>query len=215
MYTDYCTRQEFLNLSNDPQGAKYTPDDIDAAQREAVLALESWAYSAWPTVTGADGDGTALTARSTTEVFDGRSAVLVLTHLPIIAISTLTLDGNALVANSDYYAYPEGGYVRFGNKLNYTMRGVSVAYTYGFSTTPQVVKRPLMQAMKSLLDQRSGRSATPLPGLTSYTTETATFTWPRRRYNEQPPAPWAWDLGASDAIRTYWRPSRPVGWSSI
>lgn len=205
MATDYFTREALR--------AKYptltaSDADIDAAQAEVIERLEAWARSAWPNVTGSAGNGTAATARSATEVHDGgRADFLVLDRIPVLAVSALTSEGIAVAASS-YSLYLEEGIVQFEalSAVGFSRRGISITYTYGFTSTPQSVKRAVMQASKSLLS--TGGDARIPANVRSYSTETTTFEIEAERSEQT--QPWPWDENASEGIRSYWARERPL-----
>lgn len=210
MAIDYFTRAEFREYANDPAGAseRYSNADIDRAQAEVIERLEAWAHTAWPNVTGANGDGTAAARRATSETLDAYDAQLVLAAYPIVAPLTAFTAGDppTTVPLTSYDVHPERGLIEFGSELEVRLpRHYVVTYSYGYTATPMSIKRPAMQATKTLLDRGEGRSGIP-PNVRTYTTETATFEFDEEP--DQPYKPWPWDESASRDVRSFWLPNR-------
>lgn len=202
MSTDYFTRAEYRAFAGDTTS---TDAQIDAAQTEVIDALEEWAGSAWPHVTGVAGDGTAAGARSTTEFFDGPTDLLVTSKLPVIAITSIENAG-VVVAAESYYLYLEDGRIRFPSEIGLAPRVLEVAYTYGHTTTPWTIKRPAMQATKALLRQQSGRSKIPQRASQLQSEGTTILL----NTEDDDKRPWPWEEDASRDVRSYWGPSRPI-----
>lgn len=205
---DYFTRAEFRSFAGDPGGASpvYSDAEIDDAQAEVIDHLEQWAMSAWPNVTGADGDGTAATRRSTSEVFDP-DKVFLLGRLPAGEVTEITVDGE-VVADDTYFAYLDEGYVSVNNGLGSSPRDVVITYTYGFESTPFSIKRAAMQATKSLLDQSRSQGKKIPSNVQQYQTEGTTFVFDENRDDFL--RPWPWDPDASQLVRSYWSSERPM-----
>lgn len=208
MRRDYFTRAEFLEFAGDPEGAKYGDDAIDRAQDEVIEALESWAHSSWPNVPEVgpeDGDGTAAAPRSTTETFDGDVAEVTLENVPVIEATTITI-GDTELDVTEFDVYGSESIVGFGSNVGSGRRAIVVEYTFGHTSTPWAIKRPVMQATKSLLDGQPGKSK--IPARTSrYQTGSTTI---ERDTTSTDVKPWPWDDDASKAVRSYWGPFRPV-----
>lgn len=201
MFTDYFSRAEFRAFVGDTvTPPRYTDALIDARQAEVIEALELWASSAWPTIDPAatTTDGKSTTPRSTTETFDGGDDLIVLTKLPVIDISTLTVAG---VAVSSFTLYKQEGAVRF-NSAPQGRQSVAMSYRYGYTVTPPTIKRAAMQATKALIDESDfGQRKKKIPRNTErYSTETASFILAT---SDKPAQPWPWDPNASADVSPF------------
>lgn len=205
MSRDYFTRAEF-DAAFPAHG--YTGAQVDAAQAEVIEALEKWAHSAWPNVTGTDGDGTAANKRTATDTFDGGEDTFTLSHVPVDSITSVTVDETALTTDA-YYLYAEEAQVVGATELGLYPRGVVVVYRYGYGLTPWSIKRTAMQATKALLEEQKGAKAgSKIPPRTSqYSTEGTTFVFGD---NDKPVMPWPWDENASRDVRAYWESEKPI-----
>ena len=204
---DYFTRAEFRNFvgdTADPQ--KYSDSAIDEAQKEVIDELERWADSAWPNVTGIDGDGTAAAPRSAVETFDPDESFIV-SRVPIIEITEIT-DDAVVVDATRYDVYLEEGVIAAPNGLGSKVRGVVISYTYGFDSTPFAVKHAAMQATKAMLDQAKGKGSRIPPNTSQMQTETTTLVF--KDVTDDNLRPWPWAPSASQAVRSYWSDQRPM-----
>jgi len=148
-----------------------------------------------------DGDGTAASPRSSTEVFDGGTATLFFRYRPVIAVTSMLLDDDVLDPD-DYYLYPDEGYLRLGvDPSRFGYRRYTLSYTYGATTCPLAVKGPAMLATRSLLMQNL---PTQVPSnVSQLTTEATTMLF--GQFGTRDKKPWPWDQEASDQIKAYWR----------
>lgn len=84
---------------------------------------------------------------------------------------------------------------------------VTVAYRYGHGQADWDVKRPIIQASRSLLGTTEKRGKLPA-GLRQYSTEGSTFVFGEEQLRGE--RPWPWDMDATNAIRAMWEEERPT-----
>lgn len=165
-------------------------------------------------VTGASvyvsGDGTAASARSRTDYFDGGVDRWFLPVAPILSIASITFDSEAIAPES-YVLYNREGTIAFDVPLpERLIRGLKlglVTYSYGYTSTPRSVKRPAMAATRSLIRGDGDAAQKIPPNVTQYTTENTTFVM--RNDGETYDDLWPWDQDASRALAAYWERHRP------
>ena len=205
MRTDYFSRAAFRSFIGDDDKSLYQDEAIDLAQSEVIERLEAWSSSAWPTVDpdAETTDGVTTAPRSAIEHPDGGNDVVFLEHLPVIAVESITLVGNALSPVA-YTAHLAEGVVTFAAVLP-VWAGVRVSYSYGFTETPATIRRAAMLATKTLLESAPGRSKIP-PKTRSVTSEGTTI---ELSTEDGVVDPWPWDLAASALVVTYWDRERP------
>jgi hypothetical protein len=178
----------------------------------ATLADPAVAAVTGATVTWGDGDGTAAAPRVRTDSLDGGTDLWVLRGIPVIELSAASWHGEVLLAEA-YNLYPLRGHITFWTELGPGSRSGEVTYTYGFTECPVSVKRPCMQATKSLM-QSFGEGGSKLPpNVTEYTTENTTFVLDQSKSPDI--EPWPWDASANRDINTYWGPHRPAVWLAV
>lgn len=179
------------------------------------------ASPALTTVTGAgfymDGDGTASSPRSTTRRLFWRSPLLNTQFVPLIDLTTFQISGteqDQTLCQIDTGA----GTIRWGDwstRKAPILRGaptqIDLAYTYGFLACPASVKRPCMQATRTLLMQEEDRGGIPR-NVERYQTDGTTFNFNERKEGCQP---WPWDEDSSDDIRSFWMRRRPRRAASV
>lgn len=161
------------------------------------------ANNAGTTVVGAltfkDGDGTAARPRSAVETFDGGRDSLVLSHTPLLEVDSLVIR-SVTVDPLSYAVYDDDGIIGFDTALQSGRRMAVVTFDFGHTSTPFSVKRPAMQATKSLLDSAEGRTRIP-PNTKRYVTETAEF---ELSTDDADSLVFSWDKSASDALKSFW-----------
>lgn len=201
MVADYFTEDDFREVVHDSTSPyRYETADIDRAQEEVIDRLERYARTSW-------------TARARTQTERSTAPLLLFDRVPVLAVTSVTLDGTAFTL-SDLEMHFAIGRIRWGDwsipgspRLS-TPGLVSIIYTYGFDyaagAVPWSIRRPCIQASRTLLDGEEERGKIPRNTL-RYSSERTDLTLGRRGAGK----PWPWDSGASDDIRTYWDSSRP------
>lgn len=209
MRTDYFTAEEFKAYVGDEVYEGFTPESVDETQDEVIERLEMWAGSAWPTVED------PAEARSATERHDGRGGVIILRNRPVIAISSF-LDASYEVSADRYDLDRESGTIdlMYGTATVFGLlpewSAITIEYTYGATETPRWIKRPVMDAVRSLLGETKPGSGKRIPARTrSMTTGKTTIDLDNEKVDEV--LPWPWDPSASAAVRSVWMPSGVYG----
>lgn len=151
-----------------------------------------------------DGDGTAASPRSRTDLFYSVNwPQLTTDYVPLLSVSEVMAPNDYAVTT--YTTDDEIGLLAWGTKLiepSYDL--VTVDYTYGFTSCPWAVKRACIDACKTLMTTEENRSGLP-PGVTQYSTGNTTVFL---QQTQEPAEPWPWDRTASDAIAVYWKRPR-------
>jgi hypothetical protein len=199
MVADYFDETDFRELAHDKTSPfKYETTDIDRAQEEVIQRLEKWARTSW---------------KSRTRVDARRENVplLLTTRIPILTLDSVSIDGTDLDIGGLELNF-ESGRIRWGD---WSLAGqprldapglIVITYTYGFDQddVDWAIRRPCIQAARSLLDGEEERGKIPR-NTQRYSSERTDLTLGRRGAGK----PFPWDSGASDDIRAYWDPSRP------
>lgn len=204
MSADYFSVAEFRDFAGEKGGRDYVDTEIIRNQGAVIGMLEAWAHSAWPNVTGADGDGTAAEPRSVQEMLDGGHDSVVLDRLPVLSVELLTFNDNQLEVGTDYWLYVDSGIIRFAGELEQTRQTLQVLYRYGFESCPDEVKLPVMHATQSRMDPQQGRKK--LPRNATQISSRGTIATLTTGSDES--LPWSWDEEASRMMQDYWGGSR-------
>lgn len=197
--SDYFTAEDFRELAKDRTSPfKYSDDDITRAQEEVIGRLEKWARTSWK-------------ARSDVYAERRKAPLVLVPRVPILTLDAVTVDGSVVdVGNIE--ANFDVGRLRWGDWSIPGMPAfgspglVVVEYTYGLDQddVEWQIRRPCIQASRSLLDGEEERGKIPR-NTQRYSSERTDITLGRRGAGK----PFPWDSGASDDIRAYWEPSRP------
>jgi hypothetical protein len=210
MARDYFTRAEYRLWF---PGTLHTDEQIDGAQAVVIDHIERWARSAWPNVTGVEGDGTAAAPRSRIETIETDKPDIFLERVPVIAVASVTVDGILAVVDDHYTTDLALGIVGFHyGPDGFTVEAVTT-YTYGHTSTPPAIKHAAMLATYSYIeanrpDGGGGAGAIP-PNVESYTTEGTTFVMRDEDIGDDAFRPFDWDMVASRMVRSFWAPDRP------
>ncbi len=195
-FADYFTYDEFGELTGDTEaGGRAQPPAVMRAQAEVVERLEEWARTAWR-------------RRTYTEAVRLTHTRFALSRVPVISVQSANLDGSAMSG----YVYDANGVVRFGvldndlQVLDY-LAVVDVSYTYGYDSVPWAIKRPCIDAARSLLWRSDPESNIPA-NTESYTNQGTTIRFAPTSESEMD-MPWPWAPDASREVRSYWGPKRP------
>lgn len=88
------------------------------------------------------------------EIYDGDGTdTLFLEHYPIVAISSLKLDGEALDSD-DYYIYPYKGYIRLADSVfTKDYQNIEITYTAGWGVTRDDIPDALKLALKMWVER--------------------------------------------------------------
>ena len=101
--------------------------------------------------------GRTFSYQSTTEYVDGSAELeyYFVRHRPLISVSSVTLDDNALTEDEQYWVYPDKGLVRFlaGILTDASPRNVVITYTYGFEEVPEDIKLVNVELVVLLFDR--------------------------------------------------------------
>lgn len=155
-----------------------------------------------------DRTGTAATPRSITHKQMWRVPLYTLSRKPVIELTSFTL---ADVDVEDYTLLEDEATLRWmdwdGKPPEFDgPRLLEVSYSFGFTSTPEPVKRPCIRATEALLLTEEQRGGIPR-NVDRYSTEATTFDFnrPNRRT-----LPWPWDEDSSEDVRAYWDRDRPM-----
>lgn len=169
------------------------PDQVTLADPAGASVADA---SVW-----LDGDGTAHGPRVAMEELPIRGGMLFLGRIPVIELLVVSPSGSSPIDPAECVLRPRLGIVELPGQPK---GWCAVTYSYGHLRCPRQVRRPAMAATLSLL--RDSQPTKIPTTATQVTTESTTFVFggkPAWR------APWPWDEAASDAVRTWWGPSRP------
>jgi hypothetical protein len=150
--------------------------------------------------------------------------LILLPRRPVIGVSRLSLNGVeiapadvAVFSSSEYTIDLEAGILRWGDW--YTGRPttppphyVEVDFQFGFTSTPDEVKRPCIFATETLLRQQDTNTRIPR-NVTSYTTDATSFKMDGG--GDVDYEPWPWDMEATSDMCSYWKSQRPRGAMSV
>lgn len=205
MTADYFTEAEFREVSGDDKAPfRFSPADIARAQAEVERRFERWARMSF-------------TTRTISQATRTNIPLVILYRSPIISVDAWSIDGTAydpalLTIEADAATVRWGDWTG-GSRPVVNAPGVAVFdYTYGFADVDGdgivqdwSVKRPLIQAAVSLLDGEEHRGKIPRNA---------------RRYSSErtdivlggvgSTKPFPWDPRASDDVRSYVLPFRPI-----
>ena len=163
----------------------------------------------------ADTDGFAATYRTRTENFQGVwGPQLTLSSVPIVAVQGVAETYDALAVDPvDIDLELETATVTWGlSAFDSPVDIVAITYSYGYGGCPWDIKRPCIQAARSLLGTTEKRGKLP-PGLRQYSTEGSTFVFGEEQLSGK--KPWPWDLDAANAIIAAWADERPTSFVSV
>ena len=208
MLNDYYTTAEFRSTVADiTVPHRYDDTDIARAQDEVIRRFEFWARTSWK-------------QRTRAETHQSNVALVVLTRLPISSLTSVVLDGDTLTL-ADLQVDYAAGIIRWGDWSLSAPRLsppglVVVTYKFGYNEDSGIpehviedwsIKRPCIDAAKTLLDGEEGRGKVPRNAL-RYSSERTDITLGRRGAGK----PFPWDARASDDLRAYIEPRRAKGW---
>ncbi len=78
------------------------------------------------------------------EYFDGEDGLLYIypENTPLLSVSEITLNGTALVDETNYWVYADKAYIRFFNGVlnSQAPQNVKVTYDWGYTTVPKAVE---------------------------------------------------------------------------
>lgn len=109
--------------------------------------------------------GRVFVKRTATETYNGDGNSVLFVRRPIVSISSLTVDGNALVLNTDYKFDARLGaiYRLNGNGFTQDVQNISITYVYGYDVQdgdalPNDVYRAGLDLAKARWDEKSANA---------------------------------------------------------
>jgi len=209
MSLTYFTEDEFRELVRDEKSPeRYTTEAIERAHDEVVERLEAWARTSW------------LSQTATKRRWVNRARVL-LDKIPVIEVTTFTLDGTAVDEDS-YDLDPASGEVRWGSNWRFGAPWfpqpvlVEMEWEYGLEYAPAgtdgsygdpipwSIKRPAILACRSLMLPQT-RDANIPSNARTYNTGRTSFDLRNPRSQTRP---WPWDDAMSAQVRAAYEPYR-------